>query len=311
MAKWTNDATDLGCSRMPTLVLGWGKFRSPEEERLKTIHAIAGVETIEAFMNTDAIERGNRLEGPLGDWAVDKIKALADDTTEVSATAPDQGFFIDNLPDGNNRLGASLDLLLHIDGEVFFPTNDGDFIQLSGHGPLEIKTTSADSGEPDLHMKLQGYGQCLCGGWEWFIIAKLGKDLKFTLWPYRYSEIIGEQILDATRDFWRRVKEDDPYPDLPRRKMPETKLLESNLDIADLCNSYLAVQAEQKELKTALADLRVQIEGAMTQAEAEVAEAGSYRIEWIKSLSKAKPAETTEAKPAMEKRTFKIKEIQS
>ena len=41
MAKYSDDAKELGASRVPAIVLGQTKFSTNERERLKTLHALS------------------------------------------------------------------------------------------------------------------------------------------------------------------------------------------------------------------------------------------------------------------------------
>ena len=153
--------------------------------------------------------------------------------------------------------------------------------------------------------------QCFCGGWDYFIIAQLGKGLKFELFPYRFSPEIGEQMVIKATDFWRRVRDDDPYPELTKELVEQVDLseLETNQDIADLCNLYLAATNELKTWKATADEIKDGLIELMERADAEVGVVDQYKIEWKRVRKKGAPARQVEATPASEYRRFAVKEI--
>tara|TARA_R110000824_G_scaffold61595_1_gene163760 strand:- start:497 stop:1426 length:930 start_codon:yes stop_codon:yes gene_type:complete len=306
--KYTDDGKEIGASKIGTIMLGWGPFDGPDVLRINAQHRQAGVEVLDQNRWAEAAERGNELEIPLGEWAVKKIQRLAPDV-EIIATRPSKGFFWGT--PALDRIGASLDFLLHIDGELFIPDHKGDLLRIEGEGPLEVKTTGYHEGEPTLHHQLQGHAQCLCGGWDWFIIAQLGKGLKFELFPYRFSPEIGEQMVIKATDFWRRVAEDDPYPELAKELVEQVDLgqLKTNEDIADLCDLYLAATEETKKWKASADEIKNGLIDLMERADAEVGVVDKYKIEWKRVKKKGAPARQVEATPASEYRRFAVKEI--
>jgi hypothetical protein len=306
--KYTDDGKEIGASKIGTVLLGWGPFDSPEELRVNAQHRQAGVEVLDTNRWAEAAERGNELEIPLGEWAVKKIQRLAPEV-EITATRPQQGYFQGTA--ATDRIGASLDYLLHLDGELFIPDHKQDLLRLDGEGPLEVKTTGYHTGEPTLHHQLQGHAQCLCGGWDWFVIAQLGQHLKFELFPYRFSPEIGEQMVIKAAEFWRRVAEDDPYPELSKALVEQVDLSEmkTNEDIADLCNLYLAATDETKKWKATADDIKDGLVDLMERADAEVGVIDKYKIEWKRVKKKGAPARQVEATPASEHRRFAVKEI--
>lgn len=308
--KYTDDGKELGASKIATIMLGWGPFDSPENLRINAQHTQAGVEVLDTNRWADAAERGNELEQPLGEWAVRKLQRMAPEVV-IAASRPQQGYFKGTT--ALDRIGASLDFLLHIAGELFIPDHKQDLLRLEGEGPLEVKTTAHHDGEPTLHHQLQGHAQCFCGGWDWFIIAQLGKGLKFELFPYRFSPEIGEQMVIKATDFWRRVKEDDPYPELTKELSEQVDLseLETNQDIANLCNLYLAATDEAKKWKATADDIKDGLVDLMERADAEVGVVDQYKIEWKRVKKKGAPARQVEATPASEHRRFAVKEIKT
>ena len=189
MAKFSNDAVELGASRVPAIVLGKTSFTTNERERQKTLHARQGIETIETEFGKDAKERGNYLEDAIIKWARDKVADIGP-ASEVQLCKVTQGYRIDGL-----ALCASLDAILNIKGEITMHNQmTGEPVILSGFGALEIKTTNTDD-LPRTDQIIQLQTQLLCSGFKWGIIAVFGKAQKLKLVPFEADQGIFDQIM--------------------------------------------------------------------------------------------------------------------
>jgi len=230
MAKYSNDAVEVGASRVPAIVLGKTSFSTNERERQKTLHARQGIETIETEFGKDAKERGNYLEDAIIKWARDKIANIAP-SAEVELCKVTQGYRIDEL-----ALCASLDAILNIKGQVTMNNQlTGEPVLLSGFGALEIKTTNTDD-LPRTDQIIQLQAQLLCSGFKWGIIAVFGKAQKLTLVPFEADQDIFDQIMEKVNEFWQKVDLDEPYP--PLDNGPPSII---NLDHLDIKDSLIGV----------------------------------------------------------------------
>ena len=183
MAKYSDDAKELGASRVPAIVLGQTKFSTNERERQKTLYAKQGIPFIESDFNSEAKERGDRFEPVLIDWSLDKLAKIGEGVVDVRLHEVTDGH---RLPDLG--LCASLDAIVQIDGEITMqdPQTKGHMI-LTGMGALEIKTTNTDD-FPRHDQVIQLQTQLLCSGLKWGIIAIFGKSQRLHLVPYKADQ---------------------------------------------------------------------------------------------------------------------------
>ena len=302
MAKYSNDAVEVGASRVPAIVLGKTSFSTNERERQKTLHARQGIETIETEFGKDAKERGNYLEDAIIKWARDKIANIAP-SAEVELCKVTQGYRIDEL-----ALCASLDAILNIKGQVTMNNQlTGEPVLLSGFGALEIKTTNTDD-LPRTDQIIQLQAQLLCRGFKWGIIAVFGKAQKLTLVPFEADQDIFDQIMEKVNEFWQKVDLDEPYP--PLDNGPPSIINLDHLDIKDsligVAEDWLMCDAEIKKWTKKKDEDQRLLQRIMEQNEAEHAEVGDINISYPTITRKAQPEKIVPAKEATYYRKFKI-----
>ena len=302
MAKYSNDAVEVGASRVPAIVLGKTSFSTNERERQKTLHARQGIETIETEFGKDAKERGNYLEDAIIKWARDKIANIAP-SAEVELCKVTQGYRIDEL-----ALCASLDAILNIKGQVTMNNQlTGEPVLLSGFGALEIKTTNTDD-LPRTDQIIQLQAQLLCSGFKWGIIAVFGKAQKLTLVPFEADQDIFDQIMEKVNEFWQKVDLDEPYP--PLDNGPPSIINLDHLDIKDsligVAEDWLMCDAEIKKWTKKKEEDQRLLQRIMEQNEAEHAEVGDINIAYPTITRKAQPEKIVPAKEATYYRKFKI-----
>ena len=302
MAKYSNDAVELGASRVPAIVLGKTSFTTNERERQKTLHARQGIETIETEFGKDAKERGNYLEDAIIKWARDKVADIGP-ASEVELCKVTQGYRIDEL-----ALCASLDAILNIKGEITMHNQmTGEPVILSGFGALELKTTNPDD-LPRTDQIIQLQTQLLCSGFKWGIIAVFGKAQKLTLVPFEADQDIFDQIMEKVTEFWQKVDLDEPYP--PLDNGPPSIINLDHLDIKDsligVAEDWLMCDAEIKKWTKKKEEDQKLLQRIMEQNEAEHAEVGDINIAYPTITRKAQPEKIVPAKEATYYRKFKI-----
>ena len=302
MAKYSNDAVELGASRVPAIVLGKTSFSTNERERQKTLHARQGIETIETDFGKDAKERGNYLEDAIIKWSRDKVADIGP-ASEVQLCKVTQGYRIDGL-----ALCASLDAILNIKGEITKHNQlTGEPVILSGFGALEIKTTNTDD-LPRTDQIIQLQTQLLCSGFKWGIIAVFGKAQKLTLVPFEADQDIFDQIMEKVNEFWQKVDLDEPYP--PLDNGPPSIINLDHLDIKDsligVAEDWLMCDAEIKKWTKKKEEDQKLLQRIMEQNEAEHAEVGDINIAYPTITRKAQPEKIVPAKEATYYRKFKI-----
>jgi len=303
MAKYSDDAVELGASRVPAILLGKTSFSTNERERQKTLHARQGIETLETEFGKEVKERGDRLEPVLIEWARDKVDEISDDKATINLCKVTQGYRIDEL-----ALCASLDAILQVDGEftMYNEMTDED-ITLSGFGALEIKTTNTDD-LPRTDQIIQLQTQLLCSGFKWGIIAVFGKAQKLKLVPFKADQQLFNQIMEKVTEFWQKVDLDEPYP--PLDNGPPSIINLDHLDIKDslinVAEDWLMCDAEIKKWTKKKEEDQKLLQRIMEQNEAEHAEVGDINISYPTITRKAQPEKIMPAKQATYYRKFKI-----
>lgn len=307
MTKWSDDAVELGASKVGPVVLGETPFATNEQTRQIVLNARNGVTTIDRSMYADAQERGNYLEESLIYWASDKLDAMCADNVACNYIPTTDAHRKTDL-----RLCASLDAILEVvGGELTIPNPQGDPITVKGYGALEIKTDGWDDGPPRAEQVIQLQTQMLCAEFEWGVIAKLGPKLKFELYPYRRSEKLIKLIMEKVADFWYRVDMDHPYPPIDNGK-PETislDHLETKSEIVQIITDYNKCKAEMKSWKLRMEECQEALELVLDEHDAEYARVGGYKINFPIVKRKAQPEKVIPARPSTEHRRFSIEEI--
>jgi len=305
--KWSNDADELGASKVGAVVLGETPFQTNEAVRQIVLNAKAGVQAIDDGLYKDAKDRGNYLEPALIGWASDALDNLCPDNVACNFLPPTDAHRIKDL-----RLCASLDGILHVvGGDMTIPNPNGDDITVTGYGALEIKTDGWDDGPPRADQVIQLQTQMLCADFQWGVIAKLGPKLKFSLYPYMRSEKLTHIIMEKVQDFWYRVDMDQPYPPIDNGKPDAIPLdhLETKNDLIQIITDYEKCKAEEKSWKLQKERCQEAIELVLDEVDAEYATVGNYKISFPIVKRKAQPEKIIPAKPSTEHRRFSIEEI--
>jgi len=305
--KWSNDADELGASKVGAVVLGETPFQTNEAVRQIVLNAKAGVQAIDDGLYKDAKDRGNYLEPALIGWASDALDNLCPDNVACNFLPPTDAHRKKDL-----RLCASLDGILHVvGGDMTIPNPNGDDITVTGYGALEIKTDGWDDGPPRADQVIQLQTQMLCADFQWGVIAKLGPKLKFSLYPYMRSEKLTHIIMEKVQDFWYRVDMDQPYPPIDNGKPDAIPLdhLETKNDLIQIITDYEKCKAEEKSWKLQKERCQEAIELVLDEVDAEYATVGNYKISFPIVKRKAQPEKIIPAKPSTEHRRFSIEEI--
>lgn len=305
--KWSNDADELGASKVGAVVLGETPFQTNEAVRQIVLNAKAGVQAIDDGLYKDAKDRGNYLEPALIGWASDALDNLCPDNVACNFLPPTDAHRLKDL-----RLCASLDGILHVvGGDMTIPNPHGEDITVTGYGALEIKTDGWDDGPPRADQVIQLQTQMLCADFQWGVIAKLGPKLKFSLYPYMRSEKLCNIIMEKVADFWYRVDMDQPYPPIDNGKPDAIPLdhLETKNDLIQIITDYEKCKAEEKSWKLQKERCQEAIELVLDEVDAEYATVGNYKISFPIVKRKAQPEKIIPAKPSTEHRRFSIEEI--
>lgn len=314
VGKVTPD-TMLSASRLPA-VMGYSKYRSPNDELLATIDAIGNKET--PFVTNEAMEWGNRTESMILAEAAVRLGV-----SNLVTTHPEARFHkllplacsLDATADGNG-------VILHNNPDSGVMVMDGDSIQLEGTGILEAKLTSvAPEHSPALYRgPIQLQAQMDITGAKWGALAVLYRGTELRIFLFKPHEGTLRAITDATLDFQRRLdiwKADrhiDYYPPVNsadanrtwNQADEQTILLGGEFE--EWARDIVEAKADIKQCESIIDDREAKIKAAMQTATR--AEVGRWEVSWPVREYKATQDRVVKGKAAYSVRqsTLTVKE---
>lgn len=284
VGKVTPD-TMLSASRLPS-VMGFSKYRSPNDELLATIDALNGI--IPPEISNEAMEWGNRTEA--------MILAEAANRLGISnlVTKHPEPYFHKLLP-----LACSLDatadgnsLCIGSDPEKGIMVMDGDTITLEGTGILEAKLTSvAPEHTPALYrgpIQLQAQMDITRAKWGALCVLYRGTELRIFLFKPHESTLqaITEATLDFQRrlDIWKADRHIDYYPPVNSADanrtwgQAEEQTITLGGEFETWANDIDRARGDIKYCQEIIDDREAKIKAAMQTA--TKADVGYYEVSW-------------------------------
>ena len=300
MPKLTNSYTHLGSSDACKIAYGSNRFgHTNEDQRLSLVNQTVGEG--QNFGSQKALTRGNVLEPALAEWTIDCLNDIKNPMIEADWS----GLVLDNsqadLQD-KYRIASSCDLKLFLKKpvDVKCPVTD-NIISMSGVVPVEIKTDGYNKGEPHKDFEAQLRHQMICLDAQFGIITKLGPNLEMNMYPYERDEEWDADYLENVADFWRRVEEDDPYPDLrPNKYVADLNEMETSQELLTAIEGLQNIEGQRKKQDALIDDIKTTIKRVLRKHECEQAVVGPYVIKINTIQRKATPEKIVPAKPAGE-----------
>jgi len=292
----------MSCSRLPAL-LGLSKFRTPNDELKYSINAIN--KEPNEFVDNEPILWGNLTEKLI---LGESCKRLGVDIDDL---AHDKPYFHPDIP-----LATSLDgtatgngTTIYTDIEKGIYVMGHDSIKLDGYGILEAKLTAQEvETEPAPYrgvIQLQGQMDIMKASWGALCVLYRGTTLRIFL--YRVNQDHVNMIHNAVEDFQKRLdkyktnQEIDWYP--LENSFEASRVFDraekSTIELPEIeiqAEKIIELREQIMELENAIDRLQINIMEQMRDA--EVCNAGRYKISWPMRQYKAQPAKTVPAKPA-------------
>lgn len=284
VGKVTPD-TMMSASRLPA-VMGYSKYRSPNDELLATIDALGNKET--PFVTNEAMDWGNKTEALILAEAAVRLGI-----SNLITNHPEARFHkllplacsLDATADGNG-------VILHNNPDSGIMIMDGESIHLEGTGILEAKLTSvAPEHSPALYRgPIQLQAQMDITGAKWGALAVLYRGTELRIFLFKPHAGTLRAITDATLDFQRRLdtwKADrhiDYYPPVnsaDANRMwgqadEQTILLGGEFE--DWARDIVEAKADIKQCESIIDDREAKIKAAMQTATR--AEVGRWEVSW-------------------------------
>lgn len=284
VGKVTPD-TMLSASRLPS-VMGFSKYRSPNDELLASIDALGNKET--PFVTNEAMEWGNKTEKLILEEAAVRLGIL-----NLQTQHPDPYFHkllplacsLDATADGNS-------LCIGSDSEKGIMVMDGDVITLEGTGILEAKLTSvAPEHTPALYrgpIQLQAQMDITRAKWGALCVLYRGTELRIFLFKPHESTLqaITEATLDFQRrlDIWKSERHIDYYPPVNSADANRTwgqgdeQTITLGGEFETWANDIDRARGDIKYCQEIIDDREAKIKAAMQTA--TKADVGYYEVSW-------------------------------
>ena len=310
--KFSKTGEELGASEVAG-VMEISGFKTPFKtaEQIRQIHMSAAAGAVLEQQTSQAIERGNKLEPMLIEFGRERVASFATKDSDVTVQIPKKGFRRRGV-----KLCASLDAILKIkDGkEVQIPVPndlDSEPIIARGRGALECKTDGYTTGPPRLDQVIQLQAQMHCAKFKWGVIARLGKHLKWELFPYQYDPNFGQLIEESVKEFWRRVKEDIEYTleDESNVEVADLNELDSSSEIVEMCKELNRTRVEIAEWTDLKNSIEKNLREILSSVGARAATVGEFQFENKTIIRAATPERIMEAKPASSYQRMTIKNM--
>lgn len=309
--------TMLSASRLPA-VMGYSKYRSPNDELLASINALNGID--EASVTNEAMEWGNKTEELI---LVEAAKRLGVSNLVTHHPEP---FFHPLLP-----LACSIDgkadgqsIVLQSNPDLGIMVMDEDAITLEGHGILEAKLTSvAPEHTPALYRgPIQLQAQMDITGAKWGALAVLYRGTELRIFVFKPHAQTLRAIEAATLDFqkrldtWKLERHIDYFPPINSADADRTwgqaeeQTVSLDGEFTLWARDIVEAKEDIKQSEAIIADRETKIKTAM-QTASKATIGNKYTVSWPMRSYKAQPEKVVPAKEAYSVRqsTLSIKEI--
>ena len=300
----------MSCSRLPAL-LGFSKFRTPNDELKYSINAING--EANEFVTQEPMLWGNLTEKLI---LAEACKRLG---VDIDQLAHDKPYFHPDIPLATSLDGTASgnDTTIYTDIDKGIYVMGQDSIKLDGYGILEAKLTAQEVEiEPAPYrgvIQLQGQMNIMKASWGALCVLYKGTTLRIFLYPINEDHV--NMIHNAVEDFQMRLdkyKTNQEIEWYPLSDSFEASRVFDRAEKSTIEMPEIEIQAEKiielrekiMELETAIDRLQINIMEQMRDA--EVCNAGRYKISWPMRQYKAQPAKTVPAKEAYVIRQSKL-----
>ena len=302
----------MSCSRLPAL-LGFSKFRTPNDELKQSIEHYQGIEP--EFIENEPMIWGNLTEKLILAEAVKRLGCEIDNLDHKEA------YFHESIPlacslDGTAQ-GVGNEIFTDI-GNGIYVMNDGTKpIKLDGLGILEAKLTAQDVEDtPAVYrgvIQLQGQMDIMKAKWGALCVLYRGTTLRIFLYERNEDQV--NMIHQAVKEFQAKLdkyKSNEEIDWYPLANSNEASRVFDRAEKSTIDMPEIELQAEKIiELREKIMELEAQIDrlqiNIMEQMrDAEVCNAGRYKISWPMRQYKAQPAKMVPAKEAYVIRQSKL-----
>ena len=292
----------MSCSRLPSL-LGFSKFRTPNDELKVSMDAIHGIDP--EFNENEPMQWGNTLEKLI---LAEGCKRLG---VEIDNLDHNVAYFHKDIPLSCSLDGTAIgnDSVIYTDITKGIYVMGTDSIKLEGEGIIEAKLTSNDvEDSPAIYRGvIQLQGQMDIRESKWGALCVLYRGTQLRIFLYERNEDQVNMIRNAVEDFQERLdtykvsQEIEWYPlsDSFEASRVFDRTEKRTIELPEIeiqAEKIITIREQIMELEAQIDRLQINIMEQMRDA--EVCNAGRYKISWPMRQYKAQPAKTVPAKEA-------------
>ena len=300
----------MSCSRLPSL-LGFSKFRTPNDELKVSMDAIHGIDP--EFNENEPMQWGNTLEKLI---LAEGCRRLG---VEIDNLDHNVAYFHRDIPLSCSLDGTAIgnDTVIYTDIAKGIYVMGTDSIKLEGEGIIEAKLTSNEvEDSPAMYRGvIQLQGQMDIRESKWGALCVLYKGTQLRIFLYERNEDQVNMIRNAVEDFQERIdiykmsQEIEWYPlnDSFEASRVFDRAEKSTIELPEIeiqAEKIIELREKIAELETAIDRLQINIMEQMRDN--EICNAGRYKISWPMRQYKAQPAKTVPAKEAYVIRQSKL-----
>lgn len=207
--KMTDTYTHLGSSDADTVAYGKHEYGTTAEDLRKFTAGETGSRGSKMF-NEDALYRGKVFEAPNVYMTLRYLSKLTE-PDNITSTYPIME------PDVYEALqmASSVDHKLYFHKPVHIPVPGvrDQYITMQGEVINELKSQMVGNGELMRNYLSQVQHQLVCSGGDFALVSVLSRTGQLTVYPVeRDNEWIADYLKEVA-EYWRRVEENDPYPE--------------------------------------------------------------------------------------------------
>ena len=208
--KMTDTYSHLGSSNADTVPYTKHEISGQTVEELRK-HVVGESSSSGANMaNEDALYRGKVLEAPNVMMTLRYLCKFTEEDNITSTYPVMEPDVYDAL-----QMASSIDHKLYFHKPVHIPVPGvrDQYVTMQGEVINELKSQMLGNGELKRNYISQVQHQMVCTGGDFALVSVLSKSGQLTVYPIeRDNEWIADYLKEVA-EFWRRVEENDPYPE--------------------------------------------------------------------------------------------------
>ena len=292
--KMTDTYTHLGSSDADTVAYGKHEYGATAED-LRKFTAGETVSRGSKMANEDALYRGKVFEAPNVYMTLRYLSKLTD-PDNVTSTYPIME------PDVYEALqmASSVDHKLYFHKPVHIPVPGvkDQYITMQGEVINELKSQMVGNGELMRNYISQVQHQLVCSGGDFALVSVLSRTGQLTVYPIeRDNEWIADYLKEVA-EYWRRVEENDPYPEaIDNDYVADLNSLDESDTLIHLLEKRQEFEIKRKEFDDDKKAIDDAIKQVLKRFDVSKAFVGPFKLSLTTVERKAQPERMVPATP--------------